>query len=315
VCALTDSLGGAETVAVRGDTLYIGLSGDDTLAGVISCQTNGCFSSTVGPSHLTPANGPSVQIEQIVTNATDLYASDYYSANGGFLHVDPTGAVTRLAGTQGRSYGLAIDTSSAYWVEASDPGNLWWCALPACPSPQRIRGPLSYPERIVVTSDGAIVYTDSQGFAMWKCNAKADCATPVRIPSHPGSVNAMVVDGSTLYWAVHEEILSCSLSPLCANPTSIVTGTPGEIVTAIAVSGPQLYYATLPITDAADWVNTDGVVKKCAISSCTGNGIQVLATKQPAPSAMTLDTKSVYWANGGERGSTGGHGSVMKAPR
>ena len=319
LCSLTDLLGGPEALAVKADTLYIGLIGEQSLAGIISCPTNGCYSATVGPKQVTPADAGYLEIQQMVMTATDLYASDYYGTPGGFLRVSGS-TLTRLASggatPQGRSYGLALDNSFAYWVESESPGNLWWCTLPCAGSPQLIKGGLDYPEHLVLANDGSILYSDGQGYSIRKCNSKADCANPVDIPKHPGSVNAMVLDGTTLYWAAAEEIMSCTISPtVCANATSIVTGAPGEIVTAIAVSGTQLYYSILPLNDAGDFVNTDGVVKTCPIASCAGAGIQVLATKQASPSAIALDAKSVYWANDGRHGYIDGRGNVMKAPR
>lgn len=69
------------------------------------------------------------------------------------------------------------------------------------------------------------------------------------------------------------------------------------------------------VLPACLWIDDEGAVKTCTLGTSTCTGVRVIATKQRAPEAIALDAKSVYWVNGGKRESTGGIGSIVKAPR
>lgn len=316
LCTLRDGLGGPQALALTNEAVYVGLIGNLALQGVISCPKNGCASATVAPRRISPADAGYIEVFGLATSTQHVFATDYYGGNDGKLwRMDLAGgglAHVPASGTQQRSYGIAMDSTHAYWVEANDPGGIFDCALPSCTTPHLIRA-LTSPELIAVAPDKRVVYTDQGGFGLWTCPSKDNCASPQEIPS-VGHINGLVVDNGTVYWASRRQIFSCALSPLCATPAKEVDET-SLVVTALAVSGSTLWYAGLPLNDAGAFVNEEGVIKTCAVGSCADGSTKVLATKQKAPEAMALDANSVYWANNGRRGYTDGIGSVVKAPR
>jgi len=318
ICTLLENTYGAEAIAVQGDTVYLGFLGDSNPAGIVSCPTNGCASATVAAKPLLPP-AQSVTIERIAVNATHLYASNYYdpgnplrialsSTDGGSFPFPHT------AGT--RSYGLALDSTTLYWTENESTGGVYQCPIPDCTGGFKKIADASNPELVVVAADGAVIFSDDNGYTIKKCASKANCPAPVTVPNHPGAyVNDFKIDNNILYWAGRYEVLSCALSPLCANPTTIVPEVTNDVITAIAVSGPTVYWSVVTYSnDAGSFLNDEGVIKTCQIANC-GPTTKVIATKQKAPSQMALDAKSLYWTNNAHRGFVDGKGSVAKAPR
>ena len=84
----------------------------------------------------------------------------------------------------------------------------------------------------------------------------------------------------------------------------------------MTVANGIVYWATLPLDDAGvNFINSEGVVKRCPIAACTDANKKILAKKLPAPNQMKLDAKSIYLVNDGRRGFINGIGSVVKFPR
>jgi hypothetical protein len=318
LCTLTSDLEAPEAIALTDDTVYIGLSGDRDLQGVLRCPKTGCASPTVGAEHVSPADAGYLEVLGLVTWQQHVFATDYYGYNsgkvwrmeldgGGFTQVPPSSA------PQQRSYGVAIDPTHLYWVESYEPGAIYDCELPDCATAHPIRTQLTTPELIAVAPDKRLVYTDNGGHELWTCPSKDDCASPQKV-STSYYINGVVIDGGTVYWAAWSTVYSCSLSPVCANPTTVVDE-PGSVVTALAVSSGRIWYSSVLVNDAEVAIDDEGSIKTCTIDGCTGAGARVIATKQKAPQALILDDKSVYWANAGKRHNTGGIGTVVKAPR
>jgi hypothetical protein len=319
LCTLKDDLGGPTALALTADHVYVGLIGDNALQGVIRCPKDGCASPTVGPERISPEDAGYMEVFGLVTSPNYVFATDYYGSNGGKawrMNLDGGGLSHVPEGAlQQRSYGIAIDRTHLYWVDAYDPGGLYDCALPECKSPHLIKA-LAGPELIAVGPDQRIAYTHQDGYQLSTCRSKDDCGAPQLVTSNasPGYINAIAIDDGSVFFAAGGQIYSCALSPLCANPTKVVDEV-GQLVTTFAVSRGTLWFAVLPIDDADNAVSAEGTIKTCIATQCSGAGVRVIATKQKDPEAIALDDKSVYWANNGIRRSTAGIGSVVKAPR
>lgn len=320
VCTLRSDLSnGPSTIAVSGDTIYIGLQDDSSgPIGIASCPTNGCNSATVGIKQLSNVDA-SVTAWQVVVASDTVYMTDYYSFNKGMVWKLPTQggkltpAITPLASQQ-RAVGLATDGKTIFWSADDTGGGVFYCDLPCAGSPQRMHTLTSDPG-LVALANGKVIYED--GSSLFICNSKTDCATPTAVPiSLYGNITALTVDSDVLYWAANptgtNHVYSCALTPLCATPTPVVDD--DDAITAMTVASGHVYWATLPANDAGVLIDTEGTIKSCPIAGCSANKT-TLATKQKSPAQMVVDAKSVYLINDGSRGNVNGIGSLVKFPR
>ena len=318
LCTLAIDMKSPGSVAVRGDSVYVGTHGG--VGATMRCPKNGCASAMVGPVNLS-ADAVDPYPWRIVVNDTHVWASDYSSSNkGGVRRVPLAGNEFRKfpAGVMlERSYGVAIDNTAVYWTTDGTPGAVHWCSLPDCANGLQTAAVIGFGgELISVAANGTIVWAENGGGVLKRCASKAACTPELLVPDFQGVVNDLTIDGSTVYWGTNlGEIFSCATAG-CANVTKIVLEEPKATIGAIAVAGSALYWSSMEFQpDGNNVYENEGKIKTCTMPKCTGADIKTIATSQKDPSTMTLDAQSVYWANSGRRGYIDGIGNLLKAAR
>jgi hypothetical protein len=320
LCVLAENLKSPGSIALRGGTVYVGLLGGT--GDIASCPTNGCASATVALKSLGGANAgePEPYPWRIAATDTYVYASDYN--NGGVWRAATNGGEFRRLVTPAeakRAHGIALDENSVVWTIDDGAASVLSCDLPDCAGGAKTVAPAVYGEVIAVATQGAskgtLVWANNGGGELFKCPSRIGCApAKLVVGDWQGRVDDLTIDGETVYWGTNlGEIFSCAVAG-CANPTKILTEAPKAFIAAIAVRGTSLYWSSMPAEATGDnGLDGAGVVKKCTLPKC--GDVQTIATKQKDPTAMTLDDRSVYWANGGRLGYTDGVGILVKAPR
>ena len=317
LCILAQDLPSPRGV-VAGAQVYVALVGG--VGSIVSCPTSGCASATVGAKTLTLDAGDPYPYG-IAANDMYVFAADYSSFNkGGVRRVLTSGGDFRklpAAPDLERSYDVAIDKTSVYWTTTGSPGAIHWCNLPDCANGlQTATAAASEPELIAVAADGSIVWSDNSGSTLKRCAGKQACTPQLLVPDFKGSVNGLVIDGTTVYWGTTlGEVLSCAVAG-CANPTKLVLEAPVSTIGAVAVAGTSLYWSSMPFAPTGNTVlEAEGQVKACTMPKCSGADVRIIATKQHDPGSMAVDATSLYWTNSGKRGFTDGIGNLVKAPR
>lgn len=320
ICILAQDLKSPHSIAVRGTTIFVSQLGGN-FGSVLSCPTTGCASATVGTKLLTSDAGDPYPYYLVATD-THVWTSDYLSGNnGGVRRILTTGGDFRRFPTSPavleRSYAVAVDKTSVYWTTNASPGSVQWCNLPDCANGlQTAVASADSAELIVVAADGSIIWAENGGGILKRCNSKTACTPALLVPDYEGVVNDLKLDGDTVYFGTNlGEILSCSVKG-CANAKKIVLEDPKATIAAIAVSGNDVFWSSMEFApDGNNVLEEQGKIKTCTMPKCSGADIRVIATNQHDPVTMTLDAKSVYWANSGKRFNSGGTGNLYKAAR
>lgn len=120
----------------------------------------------------------------------------------------------------------------------------------------------------------------------------------VRVAS--GNILDLVSDDTHLYWLTPSELHRCKLGSdvACAACTNdeVLTKTKPGTVASLLLDGSSLY-----------WTAQSGI-SAIGKDAPAGTAATAVATNQPSPVALAVDSSGVYWANAGD-------GTIMRAPR
>lgn len=305
ICTLVDEIAAPYSLAVRGSAVYVGLTGG--LGGLTKCATNGCGSN--GATRMSPID-QSINPLRIVVDDTNVYASDTNTDNAGGIvraAIDGSG-FARLAPDGGMPDTRAVAQDSKSIFFATDDA-IYSCTKPACAGGIKlVTTTPENPTLIAAAGDGSLFW--DQGNRIERCASAASC-TAQEFPPFAGDVSDLVIDGNTVFWSTTKgQILSCSVTG-CPLPAKVLS-TP-EMISAIAVQGTTLYWASILRNDAGDPDNDRGTIHTCTMPNCAAT-TRDLATLQHAPRAIVLDGPSLYWVNEGDQ-TVHGIGSIAKIPR
>ena len=282
---------------------------------VMSCAIGGCARPTV------MATGQDNPI------AIALDSVNVYWTNGGSNNDASSVAKCPVAGcvqptvltSLSCAEGLAVDSTDVFFIGCSQPAAMR-CTLAGCGAPATLTVFQSADfaaDSAIVVQSGKVYWTErfganASGGAVVSCAANG-CAAPTTVVSLAvGYVQqGLAVDSANVYFAVQypaklsgPTVWKCSIGG-CADATALCPDS-SPANGPIAVDAANVYWTTLdPDTGM-------GSVMKCSTSGCSA--ATVLASADH-PSAIALDSHSVYWANVGHGATLDGAGSVMKVAK
>jgi hypothetical protein len=285
----------------------------------------------------------------LITTAQDLY---FGTESGDVVRlankIAGTPETIATQGGFGNACSIVADDKTLFWSAISfEPVNVHRCALPTCAGGDSIvtnrpsRGLGVNAERFVIRTtsgisvfkksalpdagpanygapNGQVVHLDETFAFFGAGNAGQTIIVGSRNLEDGGAVSVLtsaanpVFDfalGSSAVYVTRADGVHRCVRPACGETPELMTnkgGTPN----LIATDGVHVYW-TFDGNPSNGF--TDGAILRCPIAGCPPQGPLVLAQKQPRPSAISVDDKSVYWSSLDEPPATTGR--VMKVAK
>lgn len=221
------------------------------------------------------------------------------------------GTPTMLVANQSLPLGIAVDGTSVYWTNY-DSGQIQKMPLTGVllsGTPTTL-APATYPEGIAVDRT-AVFWIDGSGTIVTAPLSGVPDGGSIglgdTLPT-TGIARGIALGGSSLYWTDADGVGMVVLNEN-ALPTTIASG---QNTAAIVVDDTSVYWTSLG-TAANDYA--DGAVMRAPLSGVPDGGSPTtLASGQQNPTAIALDSTSVYWTTYGTCSEDGGvcTGAVQK---
>jgi hypothetical protein len=240
-------------------------------------------------------------------------------ADGGIRYCNRNGCAVAggsvLVANYKSALGVAVDATTAYFGQLTNPGVVSSCLLAGCGgTPTSLVSAQVYPSGVAV--DDTNVYFASYGSgkadgSITLC-AKGGCGDmPTTLASAQFAVSGLALDATTVYWTSQGtapnfndgKVLSCVKTGCGNSPTVIATGQLGAY--DIVVDGSVVYWENRGTRPNL----TDGSIVSCPKTGCPGSGPTVLAAGQLDPTGLAIDATTLYW------GSYSLSGAVKKLAR
>jgi hypothetical protein len=282
---LASNIAGVNAIAINGIKAYVATN--TTSGAIYNLSLAGGGAVNLTPSY--PQNQPT----SIVLDSQYVYWTNYGTNEVMRMTLNGLVAPTQLQANQTGAAGLAIDSSNLYWTQYNQggPSNAMRVALSnPTGAPTVLLSGVNLPSFIAVDSTYAYVTIESDDYL-----AKVDLSTLAitQITAFENNPYFLAIDSNNIYFTNEATSGDVRQSPKNGN-----SGTQGTVLSAantmangIATDGVNVYFTT------------GGSVYKCPVG--VAGGAKAIASGQNGPSALAVDSTSVYWTNSGD-------GTVMK---
>jgi hypothetical protein len=183
---------------------------------------------------------------------------------------------------------LTVDTTNVYWSGGGS--GVLSCAIAGCGCEPTVRALVSAAG--VAVASGGIYMTEYGTGTIWFCPPAGCPSGPSTFANSPGGPLGIAHDDSNVYWIDSNGVLQGCLLSGCGpgGPASLITPTAAGSQ-ALTVDDVHLYWTN----GNADAV---GSVEQCDKSNCAST-VTTLASGRSGPKGIAVDTRNVYWVEGG----------------
>jgi hypothetical protein len=282
---LASNIPGVNAIAINGIKAYVATNTTTGAIYNLSLGGGGAVNLTSG----YPQNQPT----SIVLDSQYVYWTNYGSNQVMRMTLNGLVAPTQLQANQTGAYGLAIDSSYLYWTQynTGGPSNAMKVALSnPTAAPTTLLSGVNLPSFIAVDSTYAYVTIESDDYVV-----KVDLSNLAltQITAFENNPYFLAIDSNNIYFTNEATSGDVRQSPKNGNSSTqgTVLSAANTMANGIATDGVNVYFTS------------GSSVYKCPVG--VAGGAKVIASSQNGPSALAVDSTSVYWTNSGG-------GTVMK---